>query len=60
MLWKVPGKKIFHTYSVASNACIAGNGEIPEKCDTSEYIKEWYTKFWILVYFDVLSQEWNS
>ena len=28
-------------YNVTSNECIAGNGEIPERSDTSECRKEW-------------------
>ena len=40
--------KLFHKTGfdcniiVTSNECIAGNGWIPERSDTSEYIKEWY------------------
>ena len=30
------------SHKVTSNECIAGNGYIPERSDTSEYIKEWY------------------
>ena len=28
--------------TATSNACIAGNGSIPKRSDTSEYIKEWF------------------
>ena len=34
--------KYYVTYNVTSNECIAGNGYIPKRNDTSEYIKEWY------------------
>ena len=30
------------TYDVTSNECIAGNGQIPKRSDTSEYVKELY------------------
>ena len=30
------------TYNVTSNECIAGNGQIPERSETSEYTIEWY------------------
>ena len=32
----------YSTYNVTSNECIAGNGKIPKRSDTSEYIKECY------------------
>ena len=32
--------KYFATYNVTSNERIAGNGQIPERSETSEYIKE--------------------
>ena len=30
------------TYNVTSNECVAGNGQILERIDTSEFIKEQY------------------
>ena len=30
------------SYNVIRNECIASNGQIPERSDTSEYIKECY------------------
>ena len=33
--------KYYVTYYVTSNECIAGNGQIPKRSDTREYIKEW-------------------
>ena len=47
-----------HTYNVTSIECIAGNGYILERNDTSEYMKDWYKGSVSLRYLNWI--KWNG
>ena len=53
--------EIFLTSDATSNECFAGNGQIPERSDTGEYMKVWCKCSIFLWYNEILlaPREWD-